>query len=174
MEVVLEFAVHAALVAGFLEGLRHLGLAPGRPYEVGAFGFLVVSVFLQRGADEALVPFAVPPGSAFDDVPDSLVVVAGADEGSEELVPRLWLDPAIVLVEHFEEALHEFHVDGVQELGFLEFRAVDVEPVLLGHLDAKVLQQLDQRQILNFNFLFEETEHKLVHFENGLVYDVSF
>lgn len=174
MEVVLEFAVHAALVAGLLEGVRDLGLAPGRPDEVGAFAFLVLSVVLERGADEALVPFAVPPGSAFDDVPDGLVVVAGADEGSEELVPRLWLDAAVVLVEHFEEALHELHVHGVQELGFLEFRTVDVESVLLGHLDAEVLQQLDQRQVLDFDFLLEETEYKLVHFENGLVHDVLF
>lgn len=98
MEVVLKFAVHAALVAGFLEGVGDLGLSPGRPDEVGAFGFFVVSVVLKRAADEALVSFAVPPGSAFDYVPDGLVVVAGADEGSEELVPRLWLDIAIVLV----------------------------------------------------------------------------
>lgn len=49
-----------------------------------------------------------------------------------------------------------------------------MQPVLFRHLDVEVLKQLDKRQVLDFYFLFEETENKLVHFENSLVHDVSF
>lgn len=119
MEVVFELAVDAEFVAGLFELIGNFSFAPSSPNEVRTPGLFFLGILFACRTHESLLPLSVPPGSPFDDLSNRLVIVRCADVSSVKLVSFFRLLASVVLIEHFEETLHELYVYSVQKVRFL-------------------------------------------------------
>lgn len=111
----------------------------------------------------------MPPTPSFDDLANYGVVVAPANIELKVIAALLRLDVLVALVQHLVKLLHQPQVDREKKIRLFEFWPVQLHSVTFGHRNVKVLQQVDDRCLFEFQFLLEQTHDQLIHLVDCLV-----